>query len=177
MAETPMEWASDPMKSLLESAAGDTWRAAALAQSERFWGAQRRLLDEYESLSRTLIERRRAATEAMLESVRKLYSCRDGSDWARCYSDWLAGSIARVAADGRDVLEESMKMMSELAQSMSAGLSEAGDAAAQRAAAEREALSARGAAIAQTATAMQEAAARAIKAQPRFKKPEEGAQP
>ncbi len=179
MADTPMEWPSSPMKAFLESEAGEAWRSAMLRQSERFWEAQRKLLDEYEGLSRTLIERRRAATEATLESLRKLCACRDGSDWAQCCSDWLAGSFARVAADGRDIFEEGMKMMSEIAQGMSAGIPGVADkAAAEREAAAREAASARSAAIAQTAASMQEAAARAGKA-PRFKKPEseEGARP
>jgi hypothetical protein len=177
MAETPIEWPTNPMKAFLESDAGDAWRGAMLRQTERFWEAQRKLLDEYETLSRTLVERRRTATEATLETMRKLCACRDGADWAKCCSDWVAGSFARVAADSRDMLEESMKMLSEVSQSMSAGMSEAaGTAAAAQDVAAREAASARGAAIAHTAAVMQEAAARAGKAATRFKKPEEGAQ-
>jgi len=85
--------------------------------------------------------------------------------------------VARVAADSRDMLEESMKVLSDFGQSMSAGMSEAADtAAAAKDAASRETASARGAALAQTAAAM-EAAARAAKIAPRFKKPGEGAHP
>lgn len=177
MADTPKEWPSNPFTALLESGAGDAWRGAMLRQSERFWEAQRKLLDEYEVLSRTLLERRRAATEATLETMRKMSACRDSSDWAQCCSDWLAGSFARVAADSRDMLEEGMKAMSEFAQSMSSGISgAAGTAAAEKEAATREA-AARGPVIAQTAAAMQEAAARAAKSAPRFKKPDEGVHP
>jgi len=170
MADTPIDWQSNPFTAFLQSAAGDAWRDAVLQQSERFWEAQRKMLDEYESLSRTLLGRRRAAAEATLETMRKLCACRDNAEWARCCGDWLAGSFARVAADSRDLFEEGAKMMSEMAQSMSAGVSKA----AEKASAEREAALARGASIAQTAAAMQEAAARAGKAAPRFKKPEDG---
>jgi phasin protein len=177
MAETPIDWPTNSMKAFFESAAGDAWRSAMLRQTERFWEAQRKLLDEYETFSRTLLERRRTATEAALETVRKMGACRDGGDWAQCCSDWIAGSVARVAADSRDMLEESMKVLSDFGQSMSAGMSEAADtAAAAKDAASRETASARGAALAQTAAAM-EAAARAAKIAPRFKKPGEGAHP
>jgi hypothetical protein len=170
MADTPIDWQSNPFTAFLQSAAGDAWREAMLRQSARFWEAQRKMLDEYEVFSRTLLARRRAATEATLETMRKLGACRDNSDWAQCCSDWLAGSFARMAADSRDLFEEGMKMVSEMTESMSAGAAEA----AEKAAAAREATAARGAAIAQTAAAMQDAAARATKAAPRFKKPDEG---
>lgn len=173
MADTPIDWQSNPFTAFLQSAAGDAWREAMVRQSARFWEAQKRMLDEYEELSRTLLARRRAATEAAIETMRKLGACRDNSDWTACCGDWLAGSFARMAADSRDLLEEGMKLMSEMAEGMSAGTPE--DAGKQAAA--REATMARGAAIAQTAAAMQEAAARSAKTPPRFKKPEDGEPP
>lgn len=168
MAETPNDWPTNPFKIFFESDAGDAWRGSMLRQTERFWEAQRRLLDEYESFSRALIERRRAATEATIETMRKLGACRDNADWAKCCSDWVAGSFARVAADSRDMVEEGMKVFADVSQSMSAGLAQSEEVAA----APKEA-AARGPAIAETAAAMQEAAARAAKAAPRFKKPED----
>jgi hypothetical protein len=169
MADTPIDWQSNPFTAFLQSAGGDAWREAMVRQSAGFWEAQRKLLDEYEALSRTLLARRRAATEATLETMRKLGACRDNSDWAQCCSDWLAGSFARMAADSRDLFEEGMKMVSEMTASVSAATSEAAEKAAAR-----EATVARGAAIAQTAAVIQEAAARAAKGTPRFKKPDEG---
>ncbi|HEY7611220.1 MAG TPA: hypothetical protein VIF14_18485 [Alphaproteobacteria bacterium] len=175
MADTPIDWPTNPFKAFLESAAGDAWRSSMLRQTERFWEAQRRLLDEYETFAHGLLERRRAATEATLETMRKLCACGDNAEWTKYCSDWVAGSFARIAADGRDMLEEGMKVMADISQSMSAGISEAADpAAAAKEAAAREAASARGAAIAQTAAAMQEAA-RAAKAAQRIKRPDEGA--
>ncbi len=173
MADTPIDWQSNPFEAFLKSAAGDAWREAMVRQSARFWEAQKRMLDEYEALSRTLLARRRAATEAALETMRKFGECRDNSDWSKCCGDWLAGSFARMAADSRDLLEEGMKMISEVAESMSAGMSDSAETAKKEAAA-REAALARGAAIAQTAAAMQDAAQRTAKAPPRFKKPDEG---
>jgi hypothetical protein len=170
MADTPIDWQSNPFTAFLQSAAGDAWRSALVQQSERFWEAQRKMLDEYESLSRTLLGRRRAATEAMLDTMRKLGACRDNAEWSQCCGDWIAGSVARVAADSRDLFEESLKMVSEMAQAMSPGTSDE----AEKTAPAREGTAARGAAIAQTAAAMQEAAARAGKAPPRFRKPDEG---
>lgn len=178
MADTPIEWPTNPFKLFFENEAGDAWRDSMLRQTERFWEAQRKLLDEYETFSRTLIQRRRAATEATLETVRKLGACRDNADWAKCCGDWVAGSFARVAADSRDMLEEGMKVLSDVSQSMSAGTSQTAEAAAAAGeAAARETASVRGAAIAETAAVMQEAAARAAKAAPRFRKPEEIARP
>ncbi len=176
MADTPIEWPTDPFKAYLGSEAGEAWRSAMLRQSERFWDAQRKLLDEYETFSRALIERRRAATEATLETMRKLSACSDNAEWAKSCGEWFAGSVERVAADSRDILQESLKVFSGISESMSAAMSEAASGAdAAKQAAQREAAVVRGAAIAQTAAAMQEAAARTGKAPPRFKKPEEGA--
>lgn len=178
MADTPIEWPTNPFKVFFASGAGDAWRHSMLRQTERFWEAQRKLLDECEAFSRTLIARRRAATEATLETMRKLCDCQDNADWAKCCSDWLAGSAERVAADSRDILQEGMKVLSDISQSMSAGMSEAADTeAAAKEAAARERADARGPALAETAAIMQEAAARAAKAAPRFKKPEDAARP
>src|SRR5215469_4869325 len=115
MANTPSEWPTNPLMTFLESPGGDAWRGAMLRQTERFWEAQKKLLDEYEALSRSLIERRRTATEATLETMRKLCACRDSADWAKFCSDWIAGSFERVAADSRDVLDEGMKVLAEVA--------------------------------------------------------------
>ena len=164
-----IDWQSNPFTAFFQSAAGDAWRDAMLRGGERFWEAQRKWLDDYETLSRTLLGRRRAATEATLDTMRKLCACRDNSEWAQCCAEWASGSVTRIAADGRDMLEEGLKMMSNVAASLSAELSET----EKKTAAERETALARGAAIAQTAAAMQDAAARAGKVAPRFKKADE----
>jgi len=167
---------TDPFKAFLDNGAVDAWRKSTFHQLERFWESQHKLLDEYQRFAQSLLQRRRAATEATLETVRKMCGCNDSAEWAKCCTDWLSGSFSRMAADGRDMLEEGMKVMAEVSQTMSAGMAETAEAAAAREIKSRT-LSAQEAAIAETAAAMREAAARAAKAQPRFKQSDEGARP
>jgi hypothetical protein len=174
--ETPM----DPFRMWMDAGGGEPLRKSMLHQMERFWEGQRKILDEYESFSRAMLERRRTAAVSTLETLRKMGSASDGAEWAKCCSDWLTGSFARVAEDSRDMIQESWKMFSEVSQNMTQGMAEAAQAtsetqqaaargvAAQAAAA--QAIGEQGVASAQEAARM--AAARAAQ---RPKRPEEGA--
>jgi len=151
-----------------------------LHQMERFWEGQRKLIEEYESFSRAMIERRRSAADSTLDALRKMGSCTDSADWAKCCSDWLTGSFTRVAEDSRDMMQEGWKMFAEASQTMTAGMAETAEAATS--AAETQQAAARSA-MAQTATAAEQgssafqdaARAAAAKAAQRPKRPEEGA--
>ncbi len=167
--ESPM----DPFRIFMDASTGEPLRKSMLHQMERFWEGQRKLLDEYESFSKGMLERRRNATEATLDAVRKMSSCADGSEWAKCYSDWFTGSWTRVAEDSRDMIQESFKVLNEVSQTVSAGWAETAQATAetqQAAARSASAMGEQGAASAQEAARM--AAARAAQ---RPKRPEEGA--
>lgn len=168
---------NDPFKALIDAGAGDAWRQTMLHQFERFWEGQRKLLDEYQSFSRALLDRRRVATDATLETVRKLGTATDGADWAKCYSEWLSGSFARMAEDGRDFIEEGMKVMGEVSQTMSAGIAETAQATAEaQKSAARDTAAAQSAA-AEQGSAMAQEAARAAKSPLRPRRPEEGMRP
>lgn len=169
---------NDPFKAFIDAGAGDAWRQTMLHQFERFWEGQRKLLDEYQSFSRMLLDRRRVATDATLETVRKLGTSTDSADWAKCYSEWLTDSFTRMAEDGRDFIQEGMKVMSEVSQTMSAGIAETAQATAEaQKSAVRETAAAQSAAAEQGSAFAQEAA-RAAKSQPRPpRRPDEGVRP
>jgi hypothetical protein len=174
---------TEPFRAWMDGS-GEPLRKSMLHQMERFWESQRKLLDEYESFSRAMLERRRSAADSTLDTLRKMGACTDGADWAKCYSDWLAGSFARVAEDSRDVLQEGWKLFSEASQTMTAGMAETAAASAESATAAAEtqqsvarAASAQAAAAAeQGSSAFQDAArAAAARTAQRPKRPEEGA--
>jgi prefoldin subunit 5 len=170
----------DPFRAWMDAGTGEPMRKSMLHQMERFWEGQRKLLEECESFSCTMLERRRAAAESTLDTLRKMGAASDGSEWAKCCGDWFAGSFARSAEDSRDVIQESWKIFAEMSQSMTAGMAETAQAtaetqqAAARTATQQAAAAAsmgeQGAASAQEAARM--AAARAAQ---RPKRPEEGA--
>jgi hypothetical protein len=58
-----VEMAIDPFRAFVASGAGEPLRKSMMQQMERFWKCQRKILEEYESFSRTLLERRRSAAE------------------------------------------------------------------------------------------------------------------
>lgn len=89
-------------------------------QAERFWRMQTRLLENFENMSKAWLERRRAGTEAALQTATKICDCDDPSEAASAYNDWLAGSMDRLAQDGRAVGEMSMQMFQEMAGVMEA---------------------------------------------------------
>ena len=170
----------DPFRAWMEAGTGEPLRKSMLHQMEQFWEGQRKLLDEFESFSRAMLERRKSAAESTLDTLRKMGACADGAEWAKCCSDWLTGSFARVAEDGRETIQESWKMFAEASQTMSAGMAESAEAA--KATTETQQAAARSAMV-QTASAaepgssaFQEAARiAAAKAAQRPKRPEEGA--
>lgn len=149
----------DPFRAWMDTGTGEPLRKSMLHQIERFWEGQRKLLDEYESFSRAMLDRRRSAAESALDTLRKMGTVADGAEWARCCSDWLTGSFARVAEDSRDMIQESWKIFSEVSQTMTEGMAETAHASAEtaKAAAESQQAAARGAA-AQTFAAAQSAA-------------------
>jgi hypothetical protein len=174
---TKFEMPTDPFRAFIDAGAAEAWRKSMFQQMERFWEGQKKLIDEYQSFSRTLLDRRKAATDATLETVRKMTASTDGSEWAKCASDWLSGSITRMTDDGRDLIQEGMKVMAELSQSVSAGMGETAQAASQvQQSVAREAGAAQ-AAAADQASSMAQEAARAAKVPPRPKRPEEGPRP
>lgn len=169
---TRFDTPADAFRAFIDAKAAETWRQTMFQQFERFWEGQRRLLDEYQSFSRAMLERRRIATEATLDTVRRLGTASNTADWAKCCTDWLSQSLSRMADDGRDLIQEGMKVMAEVSQSVSVNLSETTNAAAE---AQRTRLkeAAHGAAADQSAAAAQEAG-RAAKMPPRPpKRPEE----
>lgn len=173
----------NPFRAWTEAGAGEPLRKSMLHQMERFWEGQRKLLDEYESFSRTMLERRRNAAEATLDTLRKMGACADGADWARCYSDWLTGSFTRVAEDGREMMQESWKLFADVSQAMTEGMAETAQASAETAKAAAETQQSASRAAGQTFAAAQgaaeqgaqEAARLAARAAQRPKRPEEGA--
>ena len=171
--ESPM----DPFRAWMDANAGEPLRKTMLHQMERFWEGQRKLLDEYESFSRAMLERRRLAAESTLETLRKMSAVSDSAEWAKCYSDWFTGSMTRVAEDSRDMMQEGFKVFAEVSQSMSAGVAETAQATVEtQQAAARSAATQTGAAAEQATASAQEAARMAAaRAAQRAKRPEEGA--
>lgn len=181
------ETSMDPFRAWMEAGTGEAMRKSMLHQMERFWEGQRKLLGEYETFSRAMFERRRSAAESTLDTLRKMGTCADGAEWAKCCSDWLTGSFTRVAEDSREMVQEGWKMFAEVSQSMTEGMAETAQASAEsaKAAAESQHSAARSAmsqgasaspAAEQSGAAAQEAArAAAARAPQRPKRPEEGA--
>ena len=175
--ETPM----DPFRAWMDAGSGEPLRKSMLHQMERFWEGQRKMLDEYESFSRAMLERRRTAAESTLDTLRKMGTCSDGTEWAKCYSDWLTGSFTRVAEDSRDMIQEGWKMFAEVSQSMSQGMAETAQATAEtqqsaaRSAATQASAAAQAAGEQGAATAQEAARMAAARTAQRPKRPEEGA--
>lgn len=181
--ETPM----DSFRAWMNAGLGEPMRKSMLQQMERFWEGQRKWLHEYESFSRTLLERRHSAADAALDMLRRMGTTADGAEWAKCCSDWLTGSFTRVAEDGRDMIQEGWKMFADVSQALTEGMAEAARAPAETAKGVAEAqqsaaraATAQAAAPAQSAAeqgsaAVQEAARMAAKAAQRPKRPEDGA--
>jgi hypothetical protein len=126
----PME---SPMQSFraFDTSMGESLQKSMLHQMERFWEGQRRLLDEYETLSRALLERRRKATEATLDLVRKMSTASNGDEWAKCCTDWVKDSFTRIAEDSRDMIAEGFKMLTEVSETVSANMAETAQASAE----------------------------------------------
>jgi len=168
----------DPFRAWMEAGTGEPLRKSMLHRMERFWEGQRRLLDEYESFSRAMLERRRSAADAAVETLRKMGAAADGAEWAKCCGDWFTGSITRLADDNREMIQESWKMFADLSQAMIEGMGEAAQAPAEtvKAAAEAQQSAARAAAE-PGGSAFQDAAraAAARAAAQRPKRPDEGA--
>ncbi len=170
--ESPM----DPFRAWMDSGTGEPLRKSMLHQMERFWEGQRKLLDEYETFSRSLLERRRVAAEATLDTLRKMSTATDGAEWAKCCSDWFTGSMTRVAEDSRDMIQEGLKVFAEVSQNMTAGMAETAQATAETQQAAARSATAHAAAAAEQGTATaQEATRVAARAAQRPKRPEEGA--
>jgi hypothetical protein len=175
----------DPFRAFMDAGAGEPLRKSMMSQMERFWEGQRKMLDEYETFSRAMLERRRSAAESTLDTLRKMGATADGTEWTKCCSDWFTGSVARIAEDSRDMITEGFKMWSEVSQAMTAGMAETAQATAetQQRTAEASQAAARNVAAAQTAAtehaassaqeAARMAAARAAQRTP--KRPEESA--
>ena len=170
--ESPM----DPFRAWMDAGTGEPLRKSMLQQLERFWEGQKKLLDEYESFSRAMLERRRSATEATLDLLRKMSTAADGTEWAKCCTDWVAGSLTRVTEDSRDMITEGFKVLAEVSQTVSAGMAETAQAGAETQQAAARSASAQAAAMGeQGAASAQEAARMAARAAQRPKRPEEGA--
>lgn len=171
--ESPM----DPFRAWMDSGTGEPLRKSMFHQMERFWEGQRKMLDEYESFSRAMLERRRNAAEATLDALRKMGSAADGAEWAKCCGDWFADSMTRMSEDGRDIIQESWKLFADASQNMTAGMAATAQATAEtQQAAARSTAATQTAAMEQTASAAQEAARMAAaRAAQRPKRPEEGA--
>lgn len=178
----------DPFRAWMDAGTGEPLRKSMFHQLERFWEGQRKMLEEYESFSRAMLERRRSAAESTLDTLRKMGTAADGTEWTKCCSDWLTGSFSRVAEDTRDMIQESWKIFAEVSQTMTEGMAESAQASAEtakaaaetqqsaaRAAASQTFAAAQSAADQSTAAAQEAARMAAARAAQRPKRPEEGA--
>lgn len=112
-------------------------RSLSRAQAERFWRMQAHLLENFETMSRAWLERRRAATEAALRTATKICDCNDPAEAASACNEFLAGSMERLAEDGRAMGELSMKLFQDMAGAMEAAAPTTATGAAPRAPAEK----------------------------------------
>jgi hypothetical protein len=83
-------------------------RDVAKTQAERFWKAQSKILDNFESLSKSWLDRRRQGTKEALEASVKMFECKDASEFNACCNEWMSSSIDRWIADGRALGEQSI---------------------------------------------------------------------
>ncbi len=117
--------AFDPLQFFPSNGGGEAVSKAMLQPIERFWEGQKQVLGEYEKLTATMLERRRAGTEAALDAVHKMQQCKNPAEWASCCNEWLGGSVARLANDGFDLVNESLKIWTEVSQNLNAGIASA----------------------------------------------------
>ena len=115
----------DPLQFFGQNGSGEALSKAMLQPFENFWESQKHALGEYQKLTSAMLERRRAGTEAALDAVHKMQHCKNPAEWASCYNEWLGDSFARLAKDGIDLMDESVKIWTELSQSVNTGLSSA----------------------------------------------------
>lgn len=111
----------DPLNFLQQGS--DAWKKM-LQPIEVFWGGQRKLVPEYEKLAASLLKRRREGTDAAINAVHEMQNCSSPAEWAKCYSEWVAGSLSRLASDSQELMAESFQVLN----AMSLGTENAGDA-------------------------------------------------
>lgn len=92
-----------PWKAEIPNWAGNSpeAREAAKRQAERFWQSQRDILDNFEKLTQSWLERRRSGTAESLSAATKLCDCKDAGEVGQIYTDWMTQSVDRWINDGR----------------------------------------------------------------------------
>ncbi|MBL8839628.1 MAG: hypothetical protein JNL66_25455 [Alphaproteobacteria bacterium] len=89
---------------------GTALRSTLNAQADGFWRTQGEILGNLQTLSRAWFERRRAGTEAAMETAQTMCSCGNPADAALAYQRWLAGSMERLTADAVETQAQMIKL-------------------------------------------------------------------
>ena len=71
---------------------------------------QAAMVDGMNALMTAWMKRRQEALETGLQALQAMATCRDPAAAAQVCGDWLAGSLARIADDARDVREHGNRM-------------------------------------------------------------------
>jgi len=91
------------------------------AQSEALVAMQQELADVCEQISRAWLARLKAEGDLWSELANKMSAARSMPDAINIYQQCAAQRMQMVADDGRRLFEDSQKIMSTLARSMSGG--------------------------------------------------------
>ncbi len=113
----------------------EAWRRSVGDQMEKFWREQLSLLDRYEKLAATLVEKRRAAIGSALEASRRLADIRDPQAFAKACNDYFTGTLAGMGEESRAFYQESLNLLTAMSQNMSLDAVKMAEAAAAQASA------------------------------------------
>ncbi len=89
-------------------------RKNAKQSAERFWQAQSKILDNFESLSDAWLQRRKHGTAEALATATRICECKDPQEIGGIYNEWLSRSLDRWVADGRAISEQSMQVLQQV---------------------------------------------------------------
>jgi hypothetical protein len=92
---------------------------AGQAQTEAMLTVQKELLDAYEEISRAWLARVKSESEFWSELAAKVSGARSVPDALGAYQQCVAQRLQMAADDGRQVLDDSQKIMNTVARSLS----------------------------------------------------------
>jgi hypothetical protein len=95
-------------------------RKNAKQSAERFWQAQSKILDNFESLSNAWLERRKHGTAEALATTTRICECKDPQEIGSIYNEWFSRSLDRWVADGRAISEQSMQALQQVIETVEA---------------------------------------------------------
>ena len=102
--------------------AGKQAEEQARKQAERLQQTQSRMLSIYSSFMTHWLQRRQHAAQATLEAAqRAMASNGQPASLPEIYSDWMHGSLERIAADIREYQECSTEIVSAMQESLPLG--------------------------------------------------------